>query len=106
MQVTRKLTIAQALPGSEVDDSMPVGWVRKFLTTVERATEGMQPSEVCIRGAANIYAEWQHTLSREEEVQARLEEAQAQIERIRAFLPLEGKPLAPDQVAELRKILG
>jgi hypothetical protein len=106
MQVTRTLTIAEALHGSEVSDSMPLGWLATFLSRVRAATEGLQPSEVRIRGAAGIYAEWQHTLSREEEAQARLDAAQAQIERIRSMLPLEGKPLSAEQVAELRQILG
>jgi len=106
MQVTKKLCIAEALAGADVDDDMPVGWLISFVERVKKATPNMQNGEVMIRGAANIYAEWQHTLSREEEVEARLDSYEKKAAQINAMIPRKGEPMTADQVDILRQIIG
>jgi len=106
MQVTKKLTIAKALEGSAVDDSMPVGWLSSFVAKVKAATPNMQNGEVLVRGAAGIYAEWQHTLSPQEELEHHLEEMRVNALRIKSMLPRKGEAMTAEQVDILRQIVG
>jgi hypothetical protein len=106
MQVTKKLTIAQALEGAAVDDDMPVGWLNSFVEKVKRATPDKQNGEVMVRGAAGIYAEWQHTLSPQEEMEARLDELIRKAVQIQSMLPRKGESMSAEQVDTLRRIIG
>jgi hypothetical protein len=105
MQKLMKLTIAEALQGAEVDDSMPVAWLSTFVARVKNATDGMQPGEVVVRGAAGIWAEWKHTLTPQEEAQLRLDGYAAVIARAKMLLG-EGDTLTSEQVKALRELLG
>lgn len=106
MQVTKKVTIAKALEGAAVDDSMPLGWLVTFVDRVNKQNPGANNGDIRVRGAAGIYAEWQHTLTPQEEVEARLQDLYTKAEQIKSLLPRKGEPLSADAVDRLRQILG
>jgi hypothetical protein len=105
MQVTKKVTISEVLKGSDVGDNIPMGWLIGFVDRIKKQNPGVRDDEIRVRGAAGIYAEWQHTLSTEEELAARLHEMYGKADKIKALLPGEGEVMTADQVYLLRQIL-
>jgi len=97
-----KLTMAQALSGAQVDDNMPVNWLSTFVKKVNDATPNYQNGTVLVRGAANIWAEWTHTLSPQEELEARLAKYESIAAQVAALLPRQGEAMTAERVDKLR----
>lgn len=102
---TIRIPLRQVLEGSEVDDSMPAGWLATFIDRCKAAIPSSEWPTAKLRGAAGIYIEYQHALTREEVREERLARYEAARDELRALLPPDGETLSAENLAAIRRLL-
>ena len=100
-----RIPIRQVLDGAEVGDSIPAGWLTTFVDRCKSAIPSSEWPTARVRGAAGIYIEYQHAMTREEVREEKLARYEAARDELRALLSRDGDAVSAETLAAIRRLL-
>ena len=102
---TKHIPIKQVLEGSQVDDAMPAGWLTTFVDRCKAAIPSSEWPTARVRGAAGLYIEYQHAMTREEVREEKLAQYEAARDELRALLARDGDTVSTETLNAIRRML-